>query len=74
MEVANCRVHGTTKAVPQSRFEQEERAVLLPLAARSYQSLVLIPEPLPVSERVAVPAVDVERRALTAYADLAAVV
>jgi transposase len=75
-EVANCRVHGTTKAVPQVRFEQDERAALLPLSARPYHSLVLIPEsPLP-SERglspIAGPPVEVERRPLAAYAALAA--
>ena len=71
-EVANCRIHGTTKAVPQARFEQDERAVLLPLAARPYHSLVLVPEPPPPPERAPVPTVDVERRALTTYATLAA--
>jgi transposase len=72
-EVANCRVHGTTKAVPQVRFAQDERAVLLPLAVRPYHSLVLVPEPTPPSERAPVPTVDVERRALAAYAELAGV-
>lgn len=73
-EVANCRVHGTTKAVPQVRFDTEERATLLPLASRPYHSLVLLPElalPLPRAAAGA-PTVEVQRRALTAYADLAA--
>ena len=39
--VANVRVHGTTREVPQVRFERDERAVLQPLAARPYRSLLL---------------------------------
>ena len=39
LERANGRVHGTTREVPRARFEREERAVLLPLAARPYRSL-----------------------------------
>jgi transposase len=70
-EVANCRLHGTTKAVPQLRFDEHERATLLPLAARPYRSLVLLPEPAPPAEPARVPTVPVERRALAAYADVA---
>jgi len=60
--------------VPRTRFERDERAVLLPLAARPYHPLVLAPErlarsaPLPPSGRLRVP---VERRPLAAYAQLA---
>ncbi len=70
---ANARVHGTTHDVPRLRFEREERAVLQPLAARPYQSLVLAPErltrssPIPRGVR---PQVAVERRPLAAYAQL----
>lgn len=76
-EVANQRVHGTTKEVPAVRFVRDERATLLPLAARPYRSLVLLPEtpravgpagPCPAR----VPDVTVERRALTSYSALAA--
>jgi transposase len=70
-EVANPRVHGTTKAVPQVRFEAVERAVLLPLAARPYRSLLLVPEAAPPAQRPQSSPVVVERRALTAYAALA---
>ena len=38
---ANARLHGTTHEVPRERFERDERAILLPLAGRPYQSLVL---------------------------------
>jgi transposase len=73
-DVANQRVHGTTKEIPAVRFARDERAALLPLAARPYRSLVLLPEaPREVVARaVAVPAVAVERRALTAYSALLA--
>ena len=36
VEVAGRRIHGTTKAVPLERFEQAERAALLPLPAVGY--------------------------------------
>lgn len=38
---ANQRVHRTIHAVPRERFEADERTLLQPLAARSYQPLVL---------------------------------
>jgi hypothetical protein len=72
-EVANPRVHGTTKAVPQVRFDTVERAALLPLAARPYRSLLLVPEAPPPGKRPVVIPVAVERRALAAYAELAEV-
>lgn len=71
-EVANRRVHGTTKAVPAVRFAQEEQAVLQPLAARPYRSLLLPPEAASAPRRPVPPPVIVERRALTAYAELLA--
>lgn len=68
---ANARRHGTTKERPRERFEREERAVLLPLAARPYRPLVL-PAAGPRSRvvpahHVTVPHVEVERRSLAAY-------
>ena len=72
---ANARVHGTIREVPRVRFEQQERAVLLPLAPRLYASLLTLPptRPLaavpPASLR---PLLTVERRPLTRYAALAA--
>lgn len=35
--VANVRVHATTKALPRTRWQETERATLLPLAARPYR-------------------------------------
>jgi hypothetical protein len=74
--VANPRVHRTTHEVPAARFARDERAVLLPLAARPHQPLVLPPERRPTASRSqfvsAVPIVAVERRALSTYAALAA--
>lgn len=69
--VANVRTHATTKEQPLARFARDERAVLQPLAAHPYRSLVLLPEAPPTPRRRLVPAVAVERRALTAYAALA---
>lgn len=69
---ANQRVHGTTRVTPLSRLP-EEQAALLPLAARPYRSLVLVPPPPPPLERPRpVPPVPVERRALTTYSQLVA--
>jgi hypothetical protein len=72
-EVANPRVHGTTKVVPHVRFTEVERTALQPLAARPYRSLLLAPDAPPPVERPVVAPVAVERRALTAYAELAEV-
>jgi transposase len=70
--VANCRVHGTTKAVPAERFVTDEQSTLQPLPAHPYRSLVLTSTPACPSPRpaVAIPQVTVERRALSAYAHL----
>jgi hypothetical protein len=70
--VANVRIHGTTKERPILRFERDERAVLAPLASRPYQSLlwgVAAPEKRSLSLR----GIQVERRPLTSYAELAEV-
>lgn len=70
--VANIRVHGTTGARPQERFEREERFLLQPLASRRYTSLVLDrPTTPPAERRLPRPVVPVERRPLAAYARLA---
>jgi transposase len=74
---ANSRLHGTTHEVPRQRFERDERAVLQPLPAGRYTPLVLPPHRLTRSEsagaggRARHPAVDVERRPLAAYTQLA---
>lgn len=71
--VANARVHGTTKRVPQDHFAADEQATLQPLPARPHRALVLpvAPRPARLPEPVAVPRVDVERRSLHTYAALA---
>lgn len=70
--VANVRLHGTTREVPQERFARDEQAVLHPLAARPYQPLVLPTARRPVAPAVRpVPRVTVERRPLRVYAQYA---
>jgi transposase len=70
--VANVRKHRTTDEQPAERFARDERALLQPLAARPYRSLVLLPDAAPVpAHQAAVPRIPVERRPLTAYAALA---
>jgi transposase len=69
--VANPRVHGTTGAVPAERFRQQEQALLQPLPARPYQSLVLGPTAARPVAPPAMPRIVVERRSLQAYAALA---
>jgi transposase len=70
---ANVRIHGTTKVRPVVRF-QEEKGLLLPLAERSYRSLVLPlerkAEPSSTG-RVTLPRIAVERRPLATYARIA---
>jgi transposase len=68
--VANQRVHGTTKRIPQQVFEQEERPTLQPLPARPYVSRVLAPVTPVVTVQRADVGVRVERRPLAAYAAL----
>jgi len=77
LEKANHRVHGTTREVPLVRFERDERALLRPLAAGPYLSLVLPPErpvhsPAPLTAPLAARlcTVAVEKRPLSAYAAL----
>lgn len=68
--VANVRVHGTTQERPCDRFDREERLRLQPLPARRYTSLVLdAPTVAPTPRRPPL-VVAVEKRALTAYAQL----
>lgn len=62
--VANVRLHGTTQERPIDRFERDERAVLQPLALRSFPSLLRSKEQ---EARAPVPAVAVERRSLKVY-------
>ena len=67
--VANVRTHGTLKERPVDRFEQE-RDLLRPVASRLYRSLVLSPEAKERTKAV-LPRIDVERRSLEAYAEVA---
>lgn len=73
-QTANARLHGTTGEIPRTRFERDERAVLLPLAARSYHSLSGLPPTralAPVRAGLTRPLLTVERRSLETYAALA---
>ena len=67
---ANVRIHGTTKERPAERFERDERVLLQPLAVRPYRPLLLVTEPHKPSRVQGIPAVPVERRPLSAYAQL----
>jgi transposase len=69
--VANVREHGTLKERPLDRF-QHERSQLLPLATRPYHSLVLgPPKAMSARSRPSVPRVEVQRRPLQVYAQIA---
>lgn len=74
---ANQRVHRTLNAIPRECFEADERALLQPLAPRSYQPLVLPAER--TSRRTTlhtilppVAGIVVEQRALAQYQSLVA--
>jgi transposase len=70
-QVANVRVHGTTGEQPRERFDRDERLLLQPLAPRPYTSLVLeAAAPAPTRRRPR-PLVEVEKRPLAVYAQLA---
>ena len=71
---ANVRIHQTIKEQPLLRFERDERALLQPLPARPYHSLVLPPRPRRSGDTQIyapqVPVLTVERRPLAHYAEL----
>ena len=69
-EVANVREHRTIGERPQERFERDERAVLQPLAAQPYRSLV-VSKQARRRRAASVPTVPVERRSLRVYGRLA---
>jgi transposase len=69
--VANVRVHATTHERPRVRFDRDERLVLRPLAARRYTSLVLDSSPSAPPRQVPRRVVEVEKRSLAVYAQLA---
>ena len=69
--VANVRVHRTTGEQPWERFRHGEQHRLQALAPRPYRSLILLPsEPAPAAVHRAA-RVEVERRPLQVYAQLA---
>lgn len=70
-QVANVRVHGTTGERPRERFDRDERLTLQPLAPRAYTSLVLEAAAPAPSRRRPRPLVEVEKRSLAVYAQLA---
>ena len=70
-DVANVRVHGTTRERPADRYARDERLLLQPLAPRPYTSLVLTPAPghdQPTARPR--PVIAVEKRPLAVYARL----
>jgi hypothetical protein len=71
---ANVRIHQTIKEQPLLRFERDERALLQPLPARPYHSLVLNHRPRRSGDTQIyapqVPVLAVERRPLAHYAEL----
>jgi transposase len=72
-QVANCRIHGTTDERPVERFARDEVATLRPLAGRPYHSLLLPAGPAGSLGTSSPGHVDVERRPLGAYRQLAEV-
>jgi hypothetical protein len=70
-DVANVRVHATTRERPRDRFDGEERLLLQPLAPRPYTSVLVPDAPRHVAPAVAPrPLVSVEKRPLAVYARL----
>jgi transposase len=70
--VANVRIHATTAEVPLVRFERDEKALLQALAVRPYQSLVLPIERARSRQSIhRLPTVEVERRPLRRYTEIA---
>ena len=66
---ANVRRHGTTGERPVDRFERDERRALGPLAGLPYRRLGAAPSAAPAPR--ARPAVQVQRRSLKDYAEVA---
>ena len=69
--VANVRVHATTHERPRVRFDRDERLLLQPLAPRRYTSLVLDTPSQASPRQRPRPVIDVEKRSLGVYAQLA---
>jgi transposase len=70
-DVANVRVHATTRERPRDRFDRDERLLLHPLAPRPYTSLLVPDPPRRLTPSTAPrPLVAVEKRPLAVYARL----
>jgi transposase len=69
--VANVRVHATIHERPRVRFDRDERLLLQPLAPRRYTSLVLDDGPSAAPRQGPRRVVEVEKRSLAVYAQLA---
>lgn len=77
---ANPRIHGTTREVPQLRFERDEKALLKPLAAHPYRPPIAAHPSAPHAATALVartpsgaadpPRLAVERRDLRSYDQL----
>jgi hypothetical protein len=66
-----CASTARTGEPPQVRFDRDERAQLQPLALRRYTSLVLEEARTAPPRRAPRPVVEVEKRSLAVYAQLA---
>ena len=70
-DVANVRVHATTRERPRDRFDRDERLLLHPLAPRPYTSVLVPDAPRRIASSAAPrPLVTVEKRPLAVYARL----
>jgi transposase len=70
-DVANVRVHATTRERPRDRFDRDERLLLHPLAPRPYTSILVPDTPRRLAPSAArPPLVTVEKRPLAVYARL----
>ena len=70
-DVANVRVHATTRERPRDRFDRDERLLLHPLAPRPYTSILVPDRPRRLAPSAArPPLVAVEKRPLAVYARL----
>jgi hypothetical protein len=64
-------VHATTHERPRVRFDRDERLLLQPLASRRYTSLVVDSGPSIAPRQAPRRVVEVEKRSLAVYAQLA---
>jgi hypothetical protein len=70
-DVANVRLHATTRERPRDRFDRDERLCLQPLASRPYTSVLVPAAPRRhAPSATSRPLVTVEKRPLAVYARL----